>query len=476
MNSVRTFVCVFLAACSAAITHAQPQFDLTPIHPVVGSVEAVGSGQFGRCSIRVGVPFVIPGACGAIVGSGGTNGDGNIELVFSRRDGASTGSPVPVRNIDLRAVIQQTAAGDTSNLNVFGAGAIFEINLAPYLLAAPPDAELLQVRTTPQSTQIYECCGGGNCFPTPNAIFSLKADSDGVGGSPQPTDSVDKRFQIVRDRGSLQTAEIHYDNSTWLAELRLTFVFPGAGPALQASPSLRSPDNLWAPASGTGPMLVSNPNDTNPAELTASDLEVYNLFGPGWRSPANSDVSSFSVTPKSSTLSIYFDRKTSRLWNNGMGFSIRCSANSNVRDCFGNRVRSNDVSVQFVSCPAAPSAFQLLVPSPNAQAVGTTNPLQWAASPCAQSYNVRVATDPGMSNVVVNADLAFNEYPLASTPLNLNTRYYWQVTATNVNGQTTNLGGVQTFRTLIPGDLNADGVVNVADLTQFLGNFGTSVP
>lgn len=474
MHAIRAVItCVCIAVLQAS-TAAQLLFDLKPLHPVVGDVEAVGSGQFGRSLVRFAVPWPSPSLCYGIIGIGQSFGDGVIEAVFYRNDGTQTGAAVPIRAIDARVVQFDYGQGDTRLLTVaINQGEVLQVDLRQYLAASPADAAQAQIRSSTFATFIQPTCSSGNLL---GAYFALRDADDGLPGSAQPIDALDRRYQIIRDRGSLASARVVYDNSSWLAELQLEFSMPAAGPALQVQPSLLSPDIIWTKPDGLQPVAISNPNDTNPTELTAADLQVFNLFGQGWLSPGNADISSFAVAPNSSTLSIYFDRKTSRLWNNGLGYSIRCAPNSNIRDSFGNRVRSNDVGVQFVSCPSAPTAFQLLTPAPNAQAIIPSTTLEWAASPCASTYNIKIATDAGMSNTVINDHVSFNAYPLGATPLNLNQRYYWQVTATNVNGSTTNLGGIQTFRTLIPGDLNADGDVNTLDLTAFLANFGASVP
>lgn len=480
MNSVYYSVCIATVAALASSSLARPQYDLKAIHPVAGTVEAVGSGQYGRSLIRFALPYAMPPAPCVTVGIGFTAGDGILEAVFFRADGSQAGMPQPIRVRDLRTVGQDQGMGDLGNtVTGFGnsnRGQLLQLDAAPYIAAAGPDAHLVQIRSVVASTCAFACGIGGPCQP--GAFVSLNDAPDGVAGSQDQSDTLDQRFQIVRDRGSLNAAEIIYDNSTWLTELRLTFVQPLVGPALQASPVLRSVPVLWAGPQGEDPTLVENPNDTDPADLSGADFEVFGLppVGAAWQTLSEADTSSVSCAPGTNVLSIWFDRKTSRLWNNGLGYSIRCASNSNIRDSFGNRLRSNSLSVQFISCPTAPGPFQTLSPEPNGQAVPPSTTLTWADSSCRASYALRIATDPDMTNAIVTGGTTGTSYSLAATPLNLNTRYYWQVTATNVNGQTTNLGGVQTFRTLIPGDLNADGVVNVADLTAFLGNFGVTVP
>jgi hypothetical protein len=473
MYSVRTSVCVLISTALGSVSEARPQYDLIPLHPVVGNIEAVGSGQYGRSFIRFGVPFPIPTTCGLAVGIGFTAGDGILELVCFRADGSQTGNPLPIRVIDLSVVGQNQGNGDFAGyVSQFGTGQVLQVNASPYIAAAPADTAIVQVRAKDSAVCVYQC---NNAVCMPDWSVALNSATDGFAGSSDPSDLLDKRFQVIRDRGSLTSAKIFYDNTSWFAELRLEFALPAAGPALQEFACLTSPDRLWDGPQGQDPKLIANSNDTSAAELQPSDFEL-NPFTGTYLPLLPPDVSSFAIVPGTSTLSVYFDRKVSRLWNPGTPVDIRCAANSNVRDSFGNRVRSNAVPIQYVSCPSIPGPFQTLSPGPDSQGVPRTTALAWAESSCRASYTIKIATDPDLTNVVVTGGTSGTSYSLASTPLNLNTRYYWQVTATNVNGATTNLGGVQTFRTLIPGDLNADGVVNVVDLTQFLGNFGTSVP
>ncbi|MFM9958387.1 MAG: hypothetical protein ACKVZJ_09925 [Phycisphaerales bacterium] len=345
-------------------------------------------------------------------------------------------------------------------------GHFFQIDLAPYIVAAPPSARFVAVRAATQ----------------PQYIGQTISHPDGIPNTGDNTDAIDARFEIIRNRGQLVSAEVRTDNTSWFGELRLEFSLPRAGPVLQAEGVLRSVDRVWyCDPNPTPQMIIVNPNDTDSAILSPADLQ-YRRFGAAygtteWTPLGPDDVIRYEVTPGDRTLRVYFDRKTSQLASiSGCNTEVRCSPTSNVFDCWGNRVRSNGTQIQYISCPGAPAPFQTLAPAPDAQAVAPATTLTWADSSCRASYSVRVATDPGMTNLVVDAGAFGASYALAATPLSLNTRYYWQVTANNVNGSTTNLGGVQTFRTLIIGDLNGDGAVNTQDLTAFLGNFGTTVP
>ncbi len=130
----------------------------------------------------------------------------------------------------------------------------------------------------------------------------------------------------------------------------------------------------------------------------------------------------------------------------------------------------------------APGPFALLTPANNAAQVPTSTSFSWATSAGAFNYHVIVSLDPGLGRVVAEGDVAAPTTtftPPASSLAEGNT-YFWHVLAQNPIGNTYSSPTVFTFSTTSPlpvcqGDLNADGLRDVADLTVFLGSFGSSV-
>ncbi|MFM9958003.1 MAG: PQQ-dependent sugar dehydrogenase [Phycisphaerales bacterium] len=125
----------------------------------------------------------------------------------------------------------------------------------------------------------------------------------------------------------------------------------------------------------------------------------------------------------------------------------------------------------------SPFAFNLSSPANGASGVAVNPTLTWAPSSNAITYNVTVATDAGLTNVVASttglAGTSWNVTP----NLNQGVTYFWGVRGINPNGNTASNPASWTFTTVppppCPGDLNGDGQRNVADLTVLLGAFST---
>lgn len=125
----------------------------------------------------------------------------------------------------------------------------------------------------------------------------------------------------------------------------------------------------------------------------------------------------------------------------------------------------------------APFASNLIDPANGATGVAVAPTLKWSASSNAVTYNVTVATDPGLTNVVASTTgLAATTWAV-SPNLAQNTTYYWGVRGVNPNGNTASSPVSFSFTTIVPppcpGDINGDGQRNTLDLTAFLGAFAT---
>ncbi len=131
--------------------------------------------------------------------------------------------------------------------------------------------------------------------------------------------------------------------------------------------------------------------------------------------------------------------------------------------------------------PQPPASFRLTSPADGATEVPLTPTFDWADSDGADSYTLTVATDAGLVNAVLTVSgLSTSEFTVNSGVLSEGSTYYWGVVAENAFGTTASNPGVRSFTTIAPppscvGDLNNDLVVNVTDLTIFLGNFGSAV-
>ena len=103
--------------------------------------------------------------------------------------------------------------------------------------------------------------------------------------------------------------------------------------------------------------------------------------------------------------------------------------------------------------------------------------LDWNGSILADSYTVTIATDAGLVSVVYSqSGIAATNHNVPGGALDGCTEYFWSVTAVNINGQTQADNAVCTFTTTVIGDLNADGVVDTADLGGLIGSFGGAGP
>jgi len=137
------------------------------------------------------------------------------------------------------------------------------------------------------------------------------------------------------------------------------------------------------------------------------------------------------------------------------------------------------VSLQVIATPAP---FGLLTPSNGATEVATNPFFQWQASQDAVNYTITIDDDPTFASPVLNLVRIVTTLQTAPNTLSQGRTYYWRVVATNGLGQITGAPAVASFTTVAPppvtcpGDSNGDNLVNGADLSLLLGQFGGPAP
>ena len=152
---------------------------------------------------------------------------------------------------------------------------------------------------------------------------------------------------------------------------------------------------------------------------------------------------------------------------------------------------SSTVSILInMSDVQAPGAFALTVPADGAAALPLPdNNVGWGIAPALRwtrpnsfaepTYDVKVATDPGLVNIVVQASgLTQRQFTLPIGTLQTGTTYFWGVTAFNQAGSKVSTPVAASFGTAGPcaGDANADGIANFADITAILSNWLNTCP
>ena len=103
-----------------------------------------------------------------------------------------------------------------------------------------------------------------------------------------------------------------------------------------------------------------------------------------------------------------------------------------------------------VNVIGAPAAFDLVSPANNSTDQPAGLLLNWDASAGASDYNLIVATDPGLTEVIFSGAVSGSPYNLSG--LDLSTTYYWQVEANNECGSTQS--EVFNFSTLLDLSMN----------------------
>ncbi len=146
----------------------------------------------------------------------------------------------------------------------------------------------------------------------------------------------------------------------------------------------------------------------------------------------------------------------------------------------GASVYVPNIQVPAAPPPPTPGPFNLASPANGSTTANRTPTLSWSSSAGAATYDVKVATDSGLTSVVTSQNgLVGTSWVVPAAALIYNTQYFWGVTAVNSNGTTASTPAAFSFRTPpspCAGDANGDGATNTLDLTLMLGNFGSTVP
>lgn len=438
-----------VALCFTLAPRTHAQFQIEPIHPVIGNVEAVGAGDFGVSIIKLrhASPAVVQGY------------GGFLRIQFFDVSGQPIGGEAWVRPEDYRTInvtCAATAFGNSVFQNV-NQGEVIEIRTGQYIRDAGPAAYCFDVR-------IYQGA----------TVSALTSSPDGLPGIGDDSDLLDKRFQIIRQRALATSATVQWDPLSSDGVLKVSYSIPPAGPGSDTAGTLRTGINYSTPAPEC---FAGNPCDTDPNIVPPESFEVYH--GNGWRLLTEQDVASVSVLPGSSEIVMIFDRKFSVLENasnpNYMG--IRATVDSLVRDAWGQRVRSTVIPIYRIQCPNLPSTFNLYSPTNGQIDLPQQPDVKWEPASCVTlGYRVDIATDSSFSNVVYSTPSGLTEFVMPPNVLQPGTKYYWRVFALNANGQTGAIQNGSWFATRVPGDVNGDGRVDSADLSVMLGNFGAIVP
>jgi len=128
-----------------------------------------------------------------------------------------------------------------------------------------------------------------------------------------------------------------------------------------------------------------------------------------------------------------------------------------------------------------PASFDVVFPLDGATDVVRNPFFDWEVSEDATLYNIIVDDDADLSSPLFNVYRTISDLPTQNNSLQAARTYYWKVTASNQYGEATIAPGIASFTTAAPpppacpGDANSDNVVNGADLSLLLGQFGGPV-
>ncbi len=116
-----------------------------------------------------------------------------------------------------------------------------------------------------------------------------------------------------------------------------------------------------------------------------------------------------------------------------------------------------------------PGEFALLTPGDGATELPREMTLAWEASTGADTYSLKIATDPGLNDTLLDlAGLTATSYEITGPVLDPCADYYWGVTAVNAAGQTDSTPMPAQFSTAGIADMNGDATINTLDVLTFL--------
>lgn len=148
------------------------------------------------------------------------------------------------------------------------------------------------------------------------------------------------------------------------------------------------------------------------------------------------------------------------------------------------RTDDDTITVDVFSAvpPPAPGSFNLVSPANGGNTTDTTPTLDWSDASNVDFYRLTFDDNSDFSSPIINNFDVFgsSEVTLSPGTATVGNTYYWRVTAHNAFGTTAMTPATGSFSVInvpppCPADLDNNGVINVVDLTIFLGNFGTAV-
>jgi hypothetical protein len=118
--------------------------------------------------------------------------------------------------------------------------------------------------------------------------------------------------------------------------------------------------------------------------------------------------------------------------------------------------------ISFTTRPAAaskPGTFNLTAPESNLAGASIIPEFKWTTAQEGFNYNIVVSKNSDLSSPVINVNRLAGTSYIPDKDLDLNTKYYWKVTASNNIGTANPTNGVFSFTTIDLPPLNATGKV-----------------